>query len=143
MLHMFASGLADMPFPPDAVEQVAHATSAILDEARAAGRTALAGMTGTRFRPGHLSLLTARQARLEHAAEDAVASAREAAADGNVAALRQRLQRFEVLTSAMWTVQLSVWEQATATREVVPLGLPAVDVLPDLRRGDTAVYYPG
>ncbi len=113
MLHMFASALADTPLPPDAVEQVAHATSAILAEARAAGRAALAGITDTRFRLGHLSLLTARQARLEHAAEDAVASAREAAADGNVAALRQRLQRFEVLTSAMWTVQLSVWEEVT------------------------------
>ncbi len=119
MLHMFASRLADTPLPPDAAEQVARATSAILAEARAAGRAALAGITDTRFRPGHLSLLTARQARLEHAAEDAVASAREAASDGNVAALRQRLQRFEVLTSAMWTVQLSVWEEATAADETL------------------------
>ena len=143
ILQMFASSLADMQLPPDAAERVAHATSAILAEARAAGRAALTAMADDGLRLANLSLLTARQARLEHAAEDAIASAREAAQGGNIAALRQRLQRFDALTSAMWTVQLSVWEQATATREVVPLGLPAVDVLPDLRRGDTAVYYPG
>jgi hypothetical protein len=134
ILQMFASSLADVQLSPDAVRRVADATGAILAEARAAGRAALAGEG---LRSANLSLLTARQARLEHAAEDAIASAREAARGGNIAALRQRLQRFDTLTSAMWTVQLSVWEDA-ASREVARLGLSAADVLPHLRRGYTA-----
>jgi hypothetical protein len=117
VLHMFAGGRADTQLPPDAVEQVALATSAILAEAKAAGRAALANGAGNRPRSGSRSLLTARLARLEDAAQDAVASAREAALSGNIAALRQRLQRFEALTSAMWTVQLSVWEQAGPPNE--------------------------
>jgi hypothetical protein len=112
MLRMFAGGIADTPLPPDAAEQVARATGAILAEAKAAARAALAAATGSHSRPASVSLLRARQARLEQAADDAVASAREAAQSGNLAALRQRLQRFEALTSAMWTVQLSVLEQA-------------------------------
>jgi hypothetical protein len=136
ILQMFASSLADMQLPSDAAERVADATNAVLAEARAAGRAALTAMVDDGLRSANLSLLTARQARLEHAAEDAIASAREAARGGNIAALRQRLQRFDTLTSAMWTVQLSVWEQAAASRDVARLGLPAADVLPDLRRGD-------
>src|SRR5215469_8221943 len=144
ILQMFASSLADVQLPPDAVRRVAEATSAILAEARAAGRAALTAVADDGLRSANLSLLTARQARLEHAAEDAIASAREAAQGGNVAALRQRLQRFDTLTSAMWTVQLSVWEHAAASSEVARLGLSAADVLPDLRlhdlRGDTAAH---
>ncbi len=102
LLHMFAGSLADAQIPADAAAQVALATSAILAEAKAAARAAL---TGVGPHSANLSLLTARQARLEHAAADAVASARDAVRDGNIAALRQRLQRFEVLTRAMWTVQ--------------------------------------
>ncbi len=117
VLHMFATGMVGTPLPPDAAEQVAQATSAILAEAKAAGRAALAAAHDDRPRSANLSLLTARQARLEHAADDAVASAREAARSGNAAALRQRLHRFIVLTSAMWTVQLSVCEQATAPEQ--------------------------
>jgi len=102
VLHLVAVSPAGTQLSSDAAEQVARATSAILGEAAAAARAALA--VGDP-RPASLSLLLARQARLEHAAADAVASAREAARDGNLAALRQRLQRFEALTSAMWTVQ--------------------------------------
>jgi hypothetical protein len=138
ILQMFASSLADVQLPPDAVRRVADATGAILAEARAAGRAALTAVADEGLRSANLSLLTARQARLEHAAEDAIASAREAARGGNIAALRQRLQRFDTLTSAMWTVQLSVWEDAAASREVARLGLSAADVLPHLRRGYTA-----
>jgi hypothetical protein len=112
MLHLLAGDVAGEQVPPDAAEQIARATSAILAEARAAARAALAALADRNSRSASVSLLAARQARLEHAAEDAVASAREAAQSGNLAALRQRLQRFEALTSAMWTVQLSVWEQA-------------------------------
>ena len=102
VLHLVAICPAGTQLASDAAEQVAQATSAILSEATAAARAALA--VGDP-RSASLSLLLTRQARLEHAAADAVASAREAARDGNLAALRQRLQRFEALTSAMWTVQ--------------------------------------
>ena len=93
------AALAGAQLPPDAAEQVARATSAILAEALAAAGASLAGYD--QFR----SLLAARQARLEHAAADAVASAQAAAQDGSLAALRLQLQWFETLTSAMWTVQ--------------------------------------
>ena len=137
ILQMFASNLADVQLPPDAARRVADATSAILAEARAAGRAALTAVADDGLRSANLSLLTARQARLEHAAQDAIASAREAARGGNVAALRQRLQRFDTLTSAMWTVQLSVWEHAAASREVARLGLLAADVFRPLLRSRT------
>ncbi len=114
MLHMLAGDSVGPPLPPDAAERVALATGAILAEARAAGRSALGSVADSRGRSRSLSLLAARQARLEHAAEDAVASAREAARGGDVAALRQRLHRFITLTSAMWTVQVAVCEQAQA-----------------------------
>jgi len=113
LLHMLAGRVAEAQLPDDAADQVARATSAILAEAKAAARAALAAVNDSRSRSATVSLLSTRQARLEHAADDAVASAREAARGGNRAALRERLQRFEVLTSAMWTVQMSVWEQAT------------------------------
>jgi hypothetical protein len=102
VLHLVAASPAGVQLASDAAEQVAQATGAILGEAAAAARAALA--VGDP-RSASLSLLLARQTRLEHAAADAVASAREAARNGNLAALRQRLQRFEALTSAMWTVQ--------------------------------------
>ena len=137
ILQMFASNLGDVQLPPDAARRVADATSAILAEARAAGRAALTAVADDDLRSANLSLLTARQARLEHAAQDAIASAREAARGGNVAALRQRLQRFDTLTSAMWTVQLSVWEHAAASREVARLGLLAADVFRPLLRSRT------
>lgn len=113
VLHMFASESVSAPLPPDAAQRIADATTAILAESRAGGRAALAA-ADSRHRSRNLSLLAARQARLEHAAEDAMASAREAARGGDLAALRQRLQRFIALTSAMWTVQVAVCEQGPA-----------------------------
>jgi hypothetical protein len=97
-LWILAVGAADAPLADGLAGQVTKATSAILAEA-GGGRTA-----GTR------PLLAARLTRLEHAAEDAVASAR----DGNAVTLRDQLRRFGTLTSAMWTVQLSVCDEATA-----------------------------
>jgi len=125
ILHMFASDMSGMPFPSDAAEQVALATSAILAEAEAAAHAALAAVADSRRRAGNLTLLAARQARLEHAAEDAIASAREAALGGDTAALRQRLHRFVSLTSAMRTVQLSVCEQAPPADQAPRVALHA------------------
>jgi hypothetical protein len=48
-------------------------------------------------------MLDARLGRLAAAADEAVAAAQ----DADVATLRRHLRKFEVLTSALWTVQLS------------------------------------
>ena len=51
-----------------------------------------------------VTLLSMRLSRLTAAANDAIA----AAGDGDSGQLRRYLHRFEVLTSAIWTVQLAV-----------------------------------
>ena len=106
-LRMLAYDPGGVPLPPSVTRQIAQATSAILAEAKEAARTALGADTGGRRRSGRRSFLAARLTRLEQAAHEAVASAR----DGDTATLRQRLRRFDALTSAMWTVQLSVCDQ--------------------------------
>jgi hypothetical protein len=75
------------------------ATEAILAEAEAAGRDACAaaGPAGT--------FLSVRLSRLTAAADDLIA----AAWAGDSAQLRRQLHRFDVLTSAIWTVQQSVY----------------------------------
>jgi hypothetical protein len=96
------------PLPPGAVRQIAQSTSTIVAEAKEAAHTALRAGPAGRRRSGRGSFLAARMARLENAAHEAVASAR----DGDTATLRQHLNRFEALTSAMWTVQLAVCDQS-------------------------------
>ena len=108
-LWILAVGAADAPLADGLAGQVTKATSAILAEVKAAERAAPASAAGGRT-AGTRPLLAARLTRLEHAAEDAVASAR----DGNAVTLRDQLRRFGTLTSAMWTVQLSVCDEATA-----------------------------
>ena len=83
-----------------AVTDVIQATGAILAEAKAAGSDAReAGGT-----PGATTFLGVRLSRLTAAANDAIA----AAGEGDSGLLRRRLHRFEVLTSAIWTVQQAV-----------------------------------
>jgi hypothetical protein len=106
-LWMLAVGTADAP---DGIAgQVTNATSAILAEVKAAEGAALGPTAGGRT-AGTRPLLAARLTRLEHAADDAVASAR----DGNAVTLRDQVRRFGTLTSAMWTVQLSACDEAAA-----------------------------
>ena len=81
--------------------EVGRATGAVLTQAQAASRVALAGSRDRRSDQGPGAFLGARLARLRTAAEDAVSAARS----GNAAALRQRLVRFDALTSAIWTAQ--------------------------------------
>ena len=108
-LWMLAVGAGGAPLADGVAGQVTKATSAILAEVKAAERAALAPAADGRT-AGTRPLLAARLTRLEHAADDAVASAR----DGNAVTLRDQLRRFGTLTSAMWTVQLSVCDEATA-----------------------------
>ena len=58
------------------------------------------------------SLLAARLGRLGRAAQEAIASAR----DGDITWLRDQLQWFEAMVTAMWTVQLSAASESGSGR---------------------------
>ncbi len=139
-LSMLAGGPGGAPLRPCAVQQVIEATDAILAEVRTGGRDLIPaadlGARGSmpprsapraapgavpppRNAPGSVPLLAARLTRLENAALQMIDSARS----GDAAALREQIARFDVLTSAMWTIQLS--ECATAgTRQPAREGGP-------------------
>jgi hypothetical protein len=87
--------------PRQAVIEVIQATEAILAEAEAARSDARAAAGDG---PGAQTFLGVRLTRLAAAAGDAVAAARA----GDSAQLRRHLYRFDVLTSAIWTVQQAV-----------------------------------
>jgi len=112
-LRMLARGEAGFGLP--AVE-VGEATGAIIAEAEASSRAALAaGADGSH--PGAGTFLRVRLDRLTVAADEAIAAARH----GNPADLRLQLLRFEALTSAIWTVQDSLYGQLPSIRpEPVP-----------------------
>ena len=102
-LQMMARYQADEPHPPDLPDEVIEATGAVLAEAQAAGRVTVAALASGQRR-AVTALLEARLGRLAAAAGEMAA----AAEDGDVAALRRHLRKFEVLTSALWTVQLEL-----------------------------------
>jgi len=64
--------------------------------------------------PGSVPLLATRLTRLENAALQMIDSVRS----GDAAALRQQIARFDVLTSALWTIQLSECATAGARQPV-------------------------
>jgi hypothetical protein len=112
-LLMLARGEAGLG--PPAVE-VGEATGAIIAEAEASSRAALAAGADNSH-PGAGTFLRVRLDRLTVAADEAVAAARH----GNPADLRLHLLRFEALTSAIWTVQDSLYGQLPSIRpEPVP-----------------------
>jgi hypothetical protein len=139
-LWMLAGGPGGAPLRPCAVQQVTEATDAILAEVRASGsdmlpatdrgaassvppRSTPRGAPGSvpprRGAPGRVPLLAARLTRLENAAFQMIDSARS----GDAAALREQIARFDVLTSALWTIQLSE-SAAAGTRQPVRDGGP-------------------
>jgi hypothetical protein len=81
--------------------EVGRATGAIVAEVVAAGRAALAAAGSCQGDPGAGTFLQVRVNRLTAAANEAIAAAQ----DGDHATLGRILQRFETLTSAIWTVQ--------------------------------------
>lgn len=105
-LQMLAREHDGMPFPPSAVREIADAANAVVAEAEAAGHALLAALGDGHGLAGNQPLLAARLTRLKRAAHEAVASAQ----DGDASALRQRLRRFDAMTSAIWIVDLSVCE---------------------------------
>jgi hypothetical protein len=107
-LLMLARGEAG--FGPLAVE-VGEATGAVIAEAEASSRAALAaGADGSH--PGAGTFLRVRLNRLTVAADEAIAAAQY----DNPADLRLHLLRFEALTSAIWTVQDSLYGQLPSIR---------------------------
>jgi hypothetical protein len=104
-LRMLAQGEAGAPLPRWVVVEVAQATSAVLAEAEAAGRAALAAVGVDSDHPGDGTFLRVRLDRLAVAATNAIA----AAGAGDVGEMRRHLRRFDALTSAIWTVQDAVY----------------------------------
>jgi hypothetical protein len=107
-LHMHGSYQPGEALPPGLADDVSDRTSAILAEAGAAVRATVAAVPSTR-RAAVAGLLADRLSRLAVAADDAVSAAK----DADAGALRRRLRRFEMLTSAAWTVQLAMAGKAT------------------------------
>lgn len=102
-LRMLAQGEAGVPLPRWVVVEVAQATNTVLAEIDAAGRAVL-----TAAGSGHPvdgTFLRVRLDRLATAASDAIAAARA----GDFGEMRRHLCRFDVLTSAIWTVQDAVY----------------------------------
>jgi hypothetical protein len=95
-----------------AAAEVGRTTGAIIAEVGEASRALLAAAGGGCRHPGAGPFLQVRLNRLVAAAEDAIAAAR----DGDSAAFRRGLHRFEALTSAIWTVQDAVRGPAAPAR---------------------------
>jgi hypothetical protein len=89
-----------------AVAEIVEATKAVLAEVEAAGQAVAGGdaRAAAGSGPGAGTFLSVRLSRLAAAADDAIA----AAWTGDSAQLRRYLHRFDVLTSAIWTVQQAV-----------------------------------
>jgi hypothetical protein len=135
-LWMLAGGPGGAPLRPCAVQQIIEATDAILAEVRASGsemlpatdrgaagsvpppRSAPGSVPPRRGAPGKVPLLAARLTRLENAALQMI----DSAGSGDAAALREQIARFDVLTSAMWTIQLSECATAGTRRPVRDAG---------------------
>jgi hypothetical protein len=104
-LRMLAQGEAGAPLPRWVVVEVAQATNTVLAEIEAAGRAVLTAAGAGAGHPGDGTFLRVRLDRLATAASDAIAAARA----GDFGEMRQNLCRFDVLTSAIWTVQDAVY----------------------------------
>ena len=101
-LCMIARDNPGTVLPWQSVVEVIQSTEAILAEAEAAGSDARAAAGGG---PGAGTFLAVRLSRLAAAASDVIA----AAGEGDSAQLRRHLHRFDVLTSAICTVQQAVF----------------------------------
>lgn len=100
-LQMLAQGEAGVPLPQWAAAEVARAAGAILTEAEAASRAALAAVRSGHYQdPADEPFLRLLLDRLAAAADDAIAAARA----GDPGAMSRHLRRFDALTSAIWTM---------------------------------------
>jgi hypothetical protein len=111
-LRMLTRGEPGAMLPWQVIAEVREATNAVIAAAEAAGRAALAGAGGDRGGPDSGVFLWVRLTRLVAAADEAV----NAACGTDAAGLRRCLDRFEVLTDAIWAVQHDVYGQAPLRR---------------------------
>lgn len=118
-LQMLAHGEAGVPLPRWVVVQVARSTGAVLAEAEAAAQTAQ-NVASRGPNPRDETFLRVRLKRLAASADDAITAAR----DGDSAAMRRHLNRFDALTSAIWAVQHAVYDPAPPMPARVPTELP-------------------
>jgi len=118
-LQMLAHGEAGAPLPRWVVVQVARSTGAVLAEAEAAAQTAQ-NVASRGPNPRDETFLRVRLKRLAASADDAITAAR----DGDSAAMRRHLNRFDALTSAIWAVQHAVYDPAPPMPARVPTELP-------------------
>jgi hypothetical protein len=102
LLELLMLARVEVGLAPTAAE-VSRATRAIIAEIGAASHAVLASGS-SRPHPGAGPFLQVRLNRLTAAADEAIAATR----DGDSASLRRVLNKFEALTSAMWTVQETV-----------------------------------
>jgi hypothetical protein len=100
------------------VAEVREVTNAVIAEAEAVGRAALAAAAGLRAGLEAETFLWVRLTRLAAAADEAVTAARTG--DGN--GLRRHLHRFDDLARAMWAVQRALYGQVPRPR---PPGRPS------------------
>ncbi len=103
-LRMLARGEAGTVLPRQVTAEVRKATNAVIAEAEAASRAALAGEADSRRQLEKETFLLVRLARLAGAADEAV----DAARGGDAPGLRRHLERFSAFTAAIWTVQRAV-----------------------------------
>jgi hypothetical protein len=104
-LRMLAQSEADAVLCEQVTAEIRDATNAIIAEAEAMSFAALGD--GGRRELKSETFLWARLIRLATAADQAVNAARS----GDVSGLRVHLNRFDTLTSAIWTVQRAVYGQ--------------------------------
>jgi hypothetical protein len=104
-LRMLAQSETGTALPRWVVVEVAQATGTVLAEAEAAGRAVLAAADVGGGHPGDGTFLRVRLDRLSAAASEAITAARA----GDSGEMRRHLHRFDVLTSAIWTVQAAVY----------------------------------
>ncbi len=140
-LRFVARDEADMTITRQIAAEVRDATNAILVEAETAVRGALAAGADGRREPTAETLLWARLTRLASAADEAVNAAR----GGNASGLRIRLRRFDVLTSAIWTVQHAMYgheplPQSATRREARERVHPVPETVPPQRLPDEQVW---
>lgn len=96
-----------VPVAPQVVPELERAMREVLTELGAAERVLVDSLAGTPRGRSVAGFLTARLERLQVVAEEV----RTVAVNGDVSALGRRLAQFQALATAMWQVQLSVYEK--------------------------------
>ncbi len=115
-LGMLAADQDSTALSPDFTGQLGELTSAIVAQAEIAGQTVTASMTDRRRAAEVTRFLSARLTRMATAAQDVMGAAER----GDMGALRRQLRRFEVLETAMWTVQAALRPPHPADRPARP-----------------------